>query len=125
MVLINGNFRNLQLFSGATNRNTSTAKATLQANTVDAKFRPSGKTATFKITDLNHKPEQYKTNYDSKNVDTKNLKPGDTITYENKDGSKDVFVVTSVNKNVVDGKEPGSAYNSVHMGHIDPNGALK
>ena len=53
MVGINGNFRNQQLYLGA-NRNLSTAKATLQANTGAAKFRPSGKTTFIKIDKLDY-----------------------------------------------------------------------
>ena len=89
MVGINGNFRNQQLYLGA-NRNLSTAKATLQANTGAATFRPSGKTATFELTELNNKPEQYKTDYkpdwDGKSLRdlgsefVDNLKDGDTVT---------------------------------------------
>ena len=61
MVGINGNFRNQQLYLGA-NRNLSTAKATLQANTGAAKFRPSGKTTFIKIDKLDYQPAQSKNN---------------------------------------------------------------
>ena len=79
MVGINGNFRNQQLYLGA-NRNLSTAKATLQANTGAATFRPSGKTTFIKIDKIDSQPAQSKKNDDYiPQVPTTGLTKGDEI----------------------------------------------
>ena len=115
-----GNFRSQQLTLGATNRNTGILKTNLQAQPEKVTLKPSGKTKFTKITQIT--PKRLETNYDSNNIDYKNLKPGDTITFKNKDGSIDVFYITKVYKEVVEGLEPGKAYDSMHMSHTNPNG---
>ena len=109
-----GNFRNQQLYLGATNRNLYTAKATLQANTGAAKFRPSGKTATFKLTELTfpkaEKPCNTKIKDTDYNVwlgnfsslhelnygltDTQEVAYGDWATVVDKNGKETTYVFT-------------------------------